>query len=438
MKLLSVRVATASGIVAALLGLLTANTANTASGATPSDDVLWYYNLLGYQAIHDSGITGEGVTIAVIDSPVNLDVPTLQGADLRVQESPCLDESGNPRPGTTTDVALGQHGTNVVSYIAGSGAGYEGQSGVKGVSPGVTVLTYAVYLESEGGCPGTDTPSEEEDSRISAATGLAMQAAIDAGADVISVSMSGGYEEAQAAAMISAIHAGVIVVGSLANRELEGSGLDGSPAVMNGAVPVLAAQPSGELALGFDDLPNDSDFVVVLAPGSGVLWQGSDTDWMAQRSEAGTSIATPIVAGTFALLLEKYPDATGHQAIQSLIHNTGSGSHEPEWDPVYGYGALAPGTLLAVDPAQYPDVNPLIDDPNRTAAGPFRPLVEEIYPNGVPTTTEPTPVPTDSATSDEPSSSNIGLIALLGGVGLLVLIFVIVAIVVTVTRKKSE
>ena len=439
--------ATVTRVTGLLLGAVLAASAAPAA-ATPDEDLLWYYNLLGYEEIHSSGITGEGVTIAVIDSPINLEVPTLQGADIRVQESPCLDENGARRPGTSTDWALADHGTNVVSYIVGTGAGYEGQTGVKGVAPGATVLTYAVYLDDDdqGDCytAGGDYFDDGGD-----ATAQAMQAAMDAGADIISVSMilgdlgiSGPFNEA----MIRAVREEVIVVGGLSNEGIvePGSvGPDSAPGPLTGAVSVLGVKSNGELNSVLNHIngaivgPNNSEYVVVCAPGWDILWQGRDGDWLTQYNGRGTSIATPIVSGTLALAMQKYPDATGNQILQSMIHNTGTEPHEVEWDSTYGFGFVVPRTLLAADPTQYPAVNPL--------AAWFSPALRfptfaEIFPDGNPATQEPRETPSSSADPepDEQAGTNLGLIALVGGIALLLLILVIVFTVIAVNRKKSS
>ena len=42
--------------------------------------------------------------------------------------------------------------------------------------------------------------------------------------------------------------------------------------------------------------------------------------WVSGSDRTGTSDAAPIVAGALALVKSKYPDATGNQLIQQLIH----------------------------------------------------------------------------------------------------------------------
>src|SRR5690606_13491060 len=66
--------------------------------------------------------------------------------------------------------------------------------------------------------------------------GLSMHAAMDAGADIISISMGAGGSILVADAIARAVREGVIVVASLPN---EGSGLGGSvPARSNGVIAV--------------------------------------------------------------------------------------------------------------------------------------------------------------------------------------------------------
>ena len=73
------------------------------------------------------------MTIAFIESEVNLNVPTLQGADVVAEPTPeCLTKVGKKASysATTTSFSeLAGHGTNVLSLIVGSGKGYPGQKG---------------------------------------------------------------------------------------------------------------------------------------------------------------------------------------------------------------------------------------------------------------------------------------------------------------------
>ena len=75
----------------------------------------------------------------------------------------------------------------------------------------------------------------------------------------------------------------------------------------------------------------------------------------------GTSVAAPIVAGMLALTRQKWPDATGNQILQSLVHTSLNPNHA--WDQYTGYGAASLADLIHTDPSQYPDENPIISKP---------------------------------------------------------------------------
>lgn len=120
---------------------------------------------------------------------------------------------------------------------------------------------------------------------------------------------------------------------------------------------------------------SDASIVTVAAPGKDILHQGATVtgvgpDWERQILQEGTSFATPIVAGNLALAMQKYPDATPNQLIQSLIHNTGDEPHELVWMRGYGHGLLLTNVFLAADPTVYPDVNPLVTHFKDSIPGP--------------------------------------------------------------------
>lgn len=316
-----------TGLVAtgpAVAGLGGAAAADPMNPPTPEDG-LWYFDALGLPDIHASGITGEGVTIAILDGPINLEVPTLQGANIVVKDSFCRDASGAPKPGTSTDWDLASHGTEVVSLVVGSGAGYTGGIGVKGVAPGATVLVYPNYIE-ENLAVGESCHDESGRSRGDA-DALAIEDAVASGAQIISMSWGGSFSARTAEAITTALQHGVILVGALDNRVDSTTSVDGFPGASNGVVSVLSGASDGTLQSTLTDpaSANTSDYVDVVAPGVNILGQGGPTtkDWTRQAFTDGTSYAT--------------------------------------WDAIYGYGTVSASTLLPVDPSQYEDVNPFID-----------------------------------------------------------------------------
>ena len=104
--------------------------------------------------------------------------------------------------------------------------------------------------------------------------------------------------------------------------------------------------------------------VSVLSPGVGVpSYRSTDSREMVMTGN-GTSAAAANLSAYLALVMQRWPDATGNQILQSLVRNTkGNASSGPKLDPEHkrGFGIVDPGKLLSVDPAQYPDVNPLLE-----------------------------------------------------------------------------
>lgn len=415
-----------------------------ASAAAPASaapgDGLWYFDAANIAVQHDSGITGKGVTIAVLDGPVNTEIPTLKDANIEVREpSFCYTDDHKLAPATSTDLSgpdSAYHGTNVVSYIAGTGVGYEGQTGVKGVAPGAKVLYYAVSRLDKVVAGGEQISCLEKDgTRKSDEVGQAMTEAMDAGADIIVIAAgyngdalsfgNGAYERA--------IREGVIVVGSVANTDDLVVSMN-FPAGANGSVGVQAADINGTIQTT-DGRPNDDSSTMVIAPGIGILGQGErDGTWEKQILIPGsTSVATPIAAGYIALAMQKWPDATGNQILQDMVRSSndaGTANFDPSG--LIGYGFVTATRMIQRDPAQYEDVNPLLEN----VRGFAQPTSEEIY--AAPTATV-TPTPeTEPGEAAEPGINLSSLLIIALGAGGLLVVAAVVITVVVVSRRRSS
>lgn len=301
-----------------------------------------YVQVMGLDVLKEEGLDGSGVTIAVIDDPIDTSVPELASADI-----------------TTTNVcdvglASPRHGTAVVSLLASPDYGW---------APKATFHHYAVPTG-----PGPSFNAEFDElmrenctGEHSSDLGAVVNSALDDGADVISISLGTyyetiGYELRLPYALLRASRLGVPVV--------IGSGNDGRDeltpqASVNGVVAVGATTLDGTTT----DFSNQGPGLTIMAPGVDVALREPDASGALTTittTGKGTSFATPLVTGALALAMQKWPEATGNQLVRSMLDTAGRANGVDAWDPHFGWGLVRAGDLVHTDPMSQPDSNPLL------------------------------------------------------------------------------
>ena len=314
----------ASALVLAAGALTLAPAPAHADDAVPSQEYFSYYPL---NTVHQKGITGKGVTIAVIGGPVDTSNPALKGANI-TDKSRCTIQDSPEGVRHSTDMAI-----ILVSPISG-------------VAPDATLYNYQAFTgstTSNGSC-------DSNGGRLNKVSALINQAVED-GAQIISVSQSVNESTNELKwAITNAITRGVIIVAAAGNEALP----DDITALgrYSGVLGVSAINSDGTFA----SYSNWGDGVVTAAFG------GPYTTYDVNTGEPvtvhGTSISTPLVAGMLALARQKWPDATANQILQLLVHTGLNPNHD--WNEYTGYGAIDGGALVNTDPSQYPDENPII------------------------------------------------------------------------------
>jgi subtilisin family serine protease len=220
---------------------------------------------------------GAGVDVAVIDTAVDAGHPDLQG---RVAEQ--RDLAGTAAPSTTAD----RHGTEVAGVIA---AVANNELGIVGVAPAANLRVYRA-------CWTVDASGKARCDSYTLA--LALGAAIDAGADIVNLSLGGPSDPLLAELATHAIERGALVVGAVPPD----GRMDGFPVGVPGVIAVRA--------LG--DAPAAD---AIAAPGRDILTlePGGTYDFA-----SGSSLAAAHVSGALALLLELRPRLRGADLLAVL------------------------------------------------------------------------------------------------------------------------
>jgi subtilisin family serine protease len=414
--------ARACGTTLVLLGLVAAG----AGSATAADDPirengLWYVSQTGLPDIHQR-TTGAGVTVAVIDSPINPGVADLVGTDLVTHEPAyCATTEGGPAIAAVTTDAVAEHATHMAAILVGTGVGVAGEPGTVGVAPGARVLHYAWNT----GLDKSDTGGTSACYLPTGVTGSPIRQAVDDGAKIISMSIT--KADLDWSDLAYAQQHGAIVVAAAPHDGTTGLF---APASGNGVVAVESIGPDGQLAAGNNTDPR----LTVTAPGEYFAVPVPDDDWTVYNYTGGSSNATAFTSGALALVWAAYPAATANQILQTLIRNTDADDHELAHDDSWGYGAVNIRHMLEHDPTTYPDVNPLLtDDPD------VLPSIADI--TGPTATPAPTTDPEPTADATAPAAdtgSGTSTFLLVGGVlALLVVVGVVVAVVVARRRNGS-
>jgi subtilisin family serine protease len=259
---------------------------------------------IGAPAAWKAGYTGTGVKVAVVDSGVDASHPDLVGQVVAEKNF-----SDDPGPGD----AVG-HGTHVASTIASSGANLHGK--YTGVAPGAKLLDAKVC--DKYSCA---------DSAILAG----MQWAVDEGAKIVNLSlgswdMPGLDPLEEAVDTLSAQH-GTLFVVAAGNDAPYGS--VSSPGSADAALTVGAVDRDDIIAPFSSRGPRHGGGTIkpdIAAPGVGIVaaqatgstigTPGPDPGYQVL---SGTSMATPHVAGSAALLAQEHPDWSGQRLKAALM-----------------------------------------------------------------------------------------------------------------------
>jgi subtilisin family serine protease len=300
--------------------------------------------------------TGAGTIIGVVDSGVDFDHPDLSaklltGATfLDCGTASCGNgdwESGPP----TRAMSKSTHGTHVSGIAAAS---TNNGIGIAAVAPDAKVLPVKA-LDEEGG-------SFED-------IALGIRYAVDHGADVINLSLGAlpGSQALVITGLVSDVQEaiayaranGVVVVAAAGN---DFASICGTPAWDDGALCVVSTDKR-EARSAFSNFAVKPGLDAIAAPGGSLLpicgedvlstvplgtgasivcGYGADYD-----EYAGTSMATPHVAGVAALLAaQTRSDDNIVAALRSTARNPLTGLRGA-FDPVYGYGIVDAQAALA-------------------------------------------------------------------------------------------
>ncbi|NYD56821.1 serine protease [Nocardioides marinisabuli] len=353
-------------------GSLFAAAAMVASTTTPAhaatDDPLrgqqWGLDQVRAEAAWPT-TTGAGAVVAVVDTGVDFSHPDLranllQGATFTGCEgtAPCGNGDFRGPDGENNADEHGTHVAGIVAAVTGNGVG------VAGTAPDAKILPVKVLEDGSG---------------FFAEIAAGIRWSADNGADVVNLSLGGlpglqaltltGVESDVTDAIAYANERGVTVVAAAGNTATP---LCNTPAFEPGAICV-ASTDRNEVKSWFSELPNKLDLKAVTAPGGAGLTSCEDdivsTVPLGTGSAAcgesdydyyaGTSMATPHVAGVAALLAaqgrtrENIEAALLDTARQPLTDVTGL------YSPVYGWGIVdaaaavqQPGAATTtVDPA---------------------------------------------------------------------------------------
>lgn len=350
---------------------------------------------------------GDGITIAVIDSGIDLAHEDL--VEKIVAQTTCIGTGGDASRCRGNAQDDNGHGT----HVAGIAAATTGNDrGVAGVAPGARLMAVRVLANS---CTG---PPDDQRCTASGTAGdvaAGIRWAVDNGAHILNLSLGGSTlsDVLVGCAFCDAIEyawsKGVIAVVAAGNDQLLPTGFGQEPAV------VVTATNRDDARASYS---NTSSGLLrtarwpVAAPGGEAETDPADcgsgrhpkgilsTYWIPSAQNqyaclAGTSMAAPHVAGALAVLRSQ--GLAPLAAIERLL-GTARDLGAPGRDAVFGTGlidlARAAGPAPPIDPGTTIAPPPSTDPPGTTAAPPTTPA-----PDG--TAAPDTSAPVDTLPSTE-------------------------------------
>lgn len=344
-----------------------------------------YLTAISRDAVCDSvTATGQEVVVAVIDSGVDATHPDLLpnfklDASGKVVGANFVGKGSRSQPDEDWNDQNG-HGTHVAGIIAAASNNNIGVTGVAGCA-NVKIMPVRVM-----GADGSGSSIEID---------RGIQWAMAHGANVINLSLGSNvaFRNRQAshpnALFDEAVSRGVVVFAAAGNESLtlgqnSNSFVYSYPASYDHVISVAALDSNNRLA----SFSNRGETVDIAAPGVEILstYMGGG-----YRRESGTSMASPVAAGAYALALST--SALKQKPAQITVENAltqAVGTHNLSTSDVLSSGVISTQSLAKIlsgsKPAA-PIVNePSVDQPSNEESFKEEPTVQEPVPTPAPET----------------------------------------------------
>jgi type VII secretion-associated serine protease mycosin len=275
----------------------------------------WGLPKIGAPAAWDITTGGSDVTIAVVDTGIDLSHPDLSCFG---KLTPGWDFVNND---ATPDDDFG-HGSHVAGIAA---ACTNNSTGVAGVAWGARLMPVKVLNAYGSG-------SYEQ-----VANGITY--AVDHGADIINLSLGGSENSTTLADAVQyADDHGVLVVCAAGNCAQDGyqCGYLYNPLMYPAAYPTTLAVAATDSSDNWADFSEHHPYVDVAAPGVSIYSTWRNDSYISLQ---GTSMSTPYVAGLAALIWSFDPSLT-HDQVRDLIQSTADDLGAPGKDDYFGYGRI--------------------------------------------------------------------------------------------------
>ena len=254
------------------------------------------------------------LTVAVVDSGIDENHPDLHGI---------LSEYVNFISNEDKQDLVG-HGTHVTGIITAN----------RNNDVGIAGLCKTKILAIKGLPSSDDIYDPDEYYR-------ALAYPIDKGADVINLSLGGGFDPAEKDIIQDALDAGISVVAAMGNEFLKGNPVE-YPAGYPGVIAVGASDEMDRRA----SFSNTGKHITLVAPGEHILstvptYPSIFAETLNYDSWPGTSMATPFVAAAVALIKAKFPNLDPADIKKRLIKSVDRvPNQKTSFTEEYGWGRL--------------------------------------------------------------------------------------------------
>ena len=309
--------------------------------------------IIGAPRVWSAGYTGSGITVAVIDTGVDVKHP-----DLKDRIMSTYDATGDG----FSDV--NGHGTHVCGIVAGGGSTY------RGVAPGARLVVVKVLTRT-----GFGNMSWVIDG---------LEWAVAEGVQVVNMSLgSSGSSDGRdpLSETCDVVVAGGRVICAAAGNDGPRSGSIGSPGAARRVITVGASTDSDKIADFSSRGPTVDGRTKpdVLFPGYGIISARAAGSSMGQvvderyTQASGTSMASPHAAGAAATMLQANPRLIPGD-IKALLMGTAKNLGEPQ--NVQGKGRARLDVAFGRDPTTvpHPDPEEAPSRPGRDENAIFRPM----------------------------------------------------------------